>query len=280
MHSSAHSRRRSPARLTIAATDAILPSSHLQQAAVPKILIADDNPVTLRFFAEAMAQLGFGCELARDGAEAVTQARRTPFDLLLFDARMPELDGAQALVRIRAESGSSRRTPAVATTASADETAHRALIAAGFCDVIAKPVSIDALRVLLARHLAPSKNPATERRADIDEDLDDASALAAVGGDRSILASLRGLLVAELDALPAEFDTFTARADTATLRDRLHRLDASAGFCGTPALSRAGATLRAALDAEDAWPAAAIVDFLAACAAVRAQLVRSEPPTA
>ncbi len=265
--------------MTIVVTGAILPSSHLQQAAVPKILIADDNPVTLRFFAEATAQLGFGCELARDGAEAVTQARRTLFDLLLFDARMPELDGAQALARIRAESGPSRRTPAIATTASADETAHRALIAAGFVDVIAKPVSIDALRALLARHVESSSGQTATRSADVGEQLDDASALAAVGGDRSIVAALRGLLVAELDALPAELDSLAVRTDAAALRDRLHRLDASAGFCGTPALARAGAVLRSALDAENAWPKAAMADFLAACAAVRAKLLASDPPT-
>lgn len=251
-----------------------------QHSAVPKILIADDNPVTLRFFAEAMAQLGFGCELARDGAEAVAHARRAPFDLLLFDARMPELDGAQALARIRAESGPSRRMPAVATTASSDETTRRALTAAGFADVIAKPVSIDALRTLLARHLEFPNNPGATRSADIDERLDDANALAAVGGDRSILAALRGLLLAELDALPAELDAFAARGDTVALHDRLHRLDASAGFCGTPALVRAGATLRAALDADNAWPTAAIADFLSACASVRAQLLALGPPTA
>lgn len=280
MHSAAHSLRRRPTRLTIAATDAILPSSYLQQAAVPKILIADDNPVTLRFFAEAMAQLGFACDLARDGAEAVTQAQRSRFDLLLFDARMPDLDGAEALARIRGESGPSRQTPAVATTASVDETTHRELIGSGFVDVIAKPVSIDVLRVLLARHLGSSSEKTPTRSAGAAVDLDDASALAAVGGDRSILAALRGLLVAELDALPAELDVFAADADTAALRDRLHRLDASAGFCGAPALARASETLRAALNAENVWPKAAVADFIAACAAVRTKLLASESPTA
>jgi len=64
------------------------------------------------------------------------------------------------------------------------------------------------------------------------------------------------------------------------LRDRLHRLDASAGFCGTPALARANAILRATVDAQNVWPKAAIADFLAACAAVRAKLIASEPPPA
>src|SRR5690348_5016682 len=132
-----------------------------------------------------MAQLGFACELAHDGAEAVSLARRTSFDLLLFDARMPELDGVQALARIRGESGPSRTALAVATTASTDETAHLELIAGGFAEVIAKPVRVEALRLLLARHLGSSNRPATPRTADTVADIDDASALAAVAGDRS-----------------------------------------------------------------------------------------------
>lgn len=246
---------------------------------MPNILVADDNPVTLRFFAEAMAQFGFVCELAANGAEAVAQARRAPFDLLLFDARMPLLDGAQALSNIRTESGPSRRAPAVATTADADESARRALIAAGFADVIIKPVTIDALRVALARHLSQSNEVAPTRSAQVDEHcFDDAGALAAVGGDQSILAALRGLLVAELDALPTELSGIAARGDSVAMRDRLHRLDASAGFCGVPALARAGAKLRSALDAGDSWPDNAASEFLDACADVRARLLTPEPP--
>jgi CheY-like chemotaxis protein/HPt (histidine-containing phosphotransfer) domain-containing protein len=249
------------------------------QKAVPNILVADDNPVTLRFFAEAMAQLGFACELAANGAEAVAHARRAQFDLLLFDARMPLLDGTQALANIRAESGPSRRAPAVATTADTDESGRRTLIAAGFADVIIKPVTIGALRVALARHLSPSNEAEPTGSAQVDEPcLDDAGALAAVGGDRSILAALRGLLVAELDALPTELSGISARGDIVALRDRLHRLDASAGFCGVPALARAGAKLRSALDAGDSWPDNAAGEFLAACADVRARLLAPDPP--
>jgi CheY-like chemotaxis protein len=243
---------------------------------VPNILVADDNPVSLRFFAEALAQLGFACELAHDGLETVAEAQRTRFDLLLLDARMPGLDGVQALARIRAFPGPSRDAIALATTADADEATRRDLTEAGFVDVITKPVSVSALRAALARQLTERVNevrPAVDR-AD-ESDLDDAGALAATGGDASILAALRGLLMTELDALPAELADITARNDAAALRDRLHRLDASAGFCGTPALVRAGAKLRSALDNEALWPSAAATEFLSACADVRAALARS-----
>jgi len=243
---------------------------------VPNILVADDNPVSLRFFAEALAQLGFACALAHDGLEAVAEAQRTRFDLLLLDARMPGLDGVQALARIRAFPGPSRDAIALATTADADEATHRDLTEAGFVDVIAKPVSVSALRAALTRQLAERVDdvrPATDR--DDHNDLDDAGALAATGGDAAILAALRGLLMTELDALPAELSDISARNDAAGLRDRLHRLDASAGFCGTPALVRAGARLRSALANDASWPNAAAAEFLAACADVRAALVQS-----
>jgi CheY-like chemotaxis protein/HPt (histidine-containing phosphotransfer) domain-containing protein len=234
---------------------------------VPNILVADDNPVSLRFFADALEQLGVASELANDGIEAVARAGRTRFDLLLLDACMPGLDGIEALARIRAEAGPSQRAPALATTADANEDARARLADAGFAGVIAKPVTVDALRAALAKHVA-----ATTQGSDV---LDDARALAATGGDASILAALRGLLVAELDTLPAEIAAFAARSDVAALRDRLHRLDASAGFCGAPALAGACAQLRGALDAHGTWPESAADVFLAVCADVRARLAES-----
>jgi CheY-like chemotaxis protein/HPt (histidine-containing phosphotransfer) domain-containing protein len=253
--------------LTLRDAGAILPALPLLRSriAVPNILVADDNPVSLAFFADALAQLGVASELAQDGLETVARASRTRFDLLLLDARMPGLDGAQALARIRAQAGPSRQSPALATTAEAGDDARARLLEAGFAGVIAKPVTIDALRAALARHLA----------AEASDGLDDARALAATGGDASILAALRGLLITELDALPLEIAACGARGDIAALRDRLHRLDASAGFCGAPALAVACSTLRAAIDAGTGWPNAATDAFLAACANVRARLAKS-----
>ena len=87
---------------------------------------------------------------------------------------------------------------------------------------------------------------------------------------------VRGLLVAELDALPAELAAVSASGDVAALRDRLHRLDASAGFCGAPALASAGAALRAAIE-DDTVPPDAVAVFLTACADVRAALAGAAP---
>ncbi|MET0230373.1 MAG: response regulator [Rhodanobacteraceae bacterium] len=240
---------------------------------MPNVLVADDNPVSLRFFSDALAQLGLACELAHDGLETVARAEHTRFDVLLIDARMPGLDGPAALARIRAGRGPSRDAVALATTADASAATRAALLDAAFIDVVAKPVTVNALRAALAPHLpglAASNAPAGSGADDL---LDDLAALSAVGGDVSILTALRGLFIAELDALPAELAAIGARADAVAMRDRLHRLDASAGFCGAPALVRACAKLRAAFERTSAWPDAAVDEFLASSVRVRARLV-------
>jgi len=262
--------------LTVCGAGAILPALPLLRlpTAVPNILVADDNPVSLRFFADALATLGVSSELAHDGIETVARASRTRFDLLLLDARMPGLDGTEALARIRAEAGPSQRAPALATTAEAGQAVRARLAEAGFAGVIAKPVTIDALRAALERYL-PDIGGGVPRADSSADGLDDARALAATGGDASILAALRGLLIAELDALPAEIADFGARNDVSAVRDRLHRLDASAGFCGAPALAGACAALRVAFDTGAGWPVVATDAFLATCADVRARLAES-----
>ncbi|HEY6984727.1 MAG TPA: hypothetical protein VH375_01490, partial [Rhodanobacteraceae bacterium] len=178
----------------------------------------------------------------------------------------------------RAASGPSRDAIALATTADPSEQTRRELIGAGFLDVVIKPVSLESLRALLAKHLPSLQLDAVAREDRFDPGrLNDERALAAVGGDASILAALRGLLVAELDALPSEVAAIVARGDVAAMRDRLHRLDASAGFCGVPGLVEAGTRLRAVLDDAAGPPSTAVDEFLVTAAEIRARLTASRP---
>jgi CheY-like chemotaxis protein len=236
------------------------------------ILIADDNPLSLRFLAEALGRAGHACTCASDGAEAAAIAASGHFDLLLLDARMPRLGGAETLHRIRHDGGASRLAPALATTADTDPARHAHLLAAGFLEVLPKPLTATALQAAVAKRVSPSETPAACGRA---SGLDDERALAAAGGDPAIVDALRELLATELAALPGQFDGWARGRDLAALRECLHRLDASAGFCGAVALADAIARLRrAAVEQGTAWPEAAIADFLAACDRLRNDLAR------
>jgi DNA-binding response OmpR family regulator len=165
---------------------------------------------------------------------------------------MPGMDGCEVLAQLRAQAGPSQTAIALATTATSDVAAIATLRAAGFVEVLPKPISADALCKAIARHLR-EQVPAG--------DLDDEQARRAAGGDDGIVAALRGLFTAELEALPTQVAAFAADRDVVALRERLHRLEASAGFCGAPALANAIATVRATLDGEQ-WPASAVTTLL------------------
>ena len=231
----------------------------------PRILVADDNPLSLRFLAEALTAASCECVEAGDGAIALQLACASRFDLLLLDARMPGLDGADVLARVRAHIGPSQHAQALATTADDDASTSAALRAAGFSAVLIKPVLVAGLHAAISPYLSL---PASAHRF-----LDEAHALRAAGGDAAIVDALRALFVCELEALPGELAAIGASADADALRERLHRLDASAGLCGVPALADAAATLRSRLD-EPRWPAGPLNDFVAVSERVRLLLAR------
>ena len=220
------------------------------------ILIADDNPLSLRFLVEALAAGGYDCVAAEDGNAALRHALTSAFDLLLLDARMPGMSGCEVLASVRARPGPSRSAVALATTAASDAEVIAALRAAGFVEILLKPIGAAALCTAITRNLrAAAHMPAGA------DDLDDEQARSAAGGDAAIVASLRGLFAAELEALPAQVAGFHTHNDMTALRERLHRLEASAGFCGAPALTRAITGVRSALEGVQ-WPIAAVATLL------------------
>lgn len=223
---------------------------------MPRILVADDNPLSLRFLVAALAVPGIECSEAADGDAAVELALARRHDLLLLDARMPGCNGADALARIRARAGPSRDAIAIATTADDDGATRAGLLARGFSLVLGKPMAAEALLDAVRRQLplAVAEDPPAW--------IDEAQALRVAGGDPAIAAALRGLLAQELEILPDELRRFAEQSDPAALRERLHRLDASAGICGVMQLREAVARVRSGLD-EARWPVselAALVD--------------------
>ena len=231
-----------------------------------RLLVADDNPITLEFLAAALRQLGWQAVTVADGAAAVTQAARERFDVLLIDARMPILDGPAALASIRTGQGKSAHSPALATTASTDRETHDALLAAGFYVVLSKPISV--------AELASALHPYDRiDRESPDALFDDVRAHAVVGGDTNMVRALRGLLLAELERVPGELSLMSRQLDAnRQLDERLDRMAASAGFCGAVALEKAVQALQAAQRRKPTWPEQEIARFTMSCQQITRQL--------
>ncbi|MCO5975264.1 PAS domain-containing hybrid sensor histidine kinase/response regulator [Ideonella oryzae] len=116
------------------------------------ILLVEDNPVNLEVATELLRHAGLRVDTATDGALAVQAAAERPYDLILMDMQMPEMDGLQATRRIRALSGHVR-TPIIAMTASAFAEDRAACLAAGMNDHVVKPVEPRVLHATLLRWL-------------------------------------------------------------------------------------------------------------------------------
>lgn len=215
----------------------------MSTAAGSRLLIVDDEPICRRAVADLAVALGHVCDCAADGRSGLELARKTRYDLLLVDWRMPGLTGSEMMEALRADSGaaSARSIIVLVTGEAIDFDRERAR---GFDAVLAKPLSQDQLGTLLGE--GPTAPSAAEWRA-AGPLLDDDSALAALGGSRELLHSLRQMLVAELRADLARLPVQLADGAVPALRERLHQLTGGARYCGARALADAADQLRLAV---------------------------------
>jgi signal transduction histidine kinase/ActR/RegA family two-component response regulator len=110
------------------------------------ILVAEDNVVNQRLAARLLEREGHQVEIAASGKQALEMLDRGPFDVVLMDIQMPEMDGLTAARQIRrSELGSGRHIPIVAVTAQASESDRRRCLEAGMDAYITKPVQVPEL---------------------------------------------------------------------------------------------------------------------------------------
>ncbi len=119
-----------------------------------RVLVADDHPANRELARLILAGVGAEVSEAADGEEAAELASLWPYDVILMDLRMPNLDGQGALVKIRSRPGPNDATPILAFTADADASNIESLEAMGFQDVVGKPLEPGGLIAAVARATA------------------------------------------------------------------------------------------------------------------------------
>lgn len=105
------------------------------------ILVAEDSPVNQRLAIAMLSKMGHEVTLAKNGREAVEKWSRGSFDLIFMDVQMPEMDGLEAVRRIREQEPMGVRIPIIAMTAHAMASDRERCLAAGMDEHISKPVS-------------------------------------------------------------------------------------------------------------------------------------------
>src|SRR6185437_1337552 len=98
-----------------------------------------------------LERLGYRTDIANNGLEAIAALERRPYDVVLMDVQMPELDGLDATRRIVAEWPEETRPHIIAMTANALPEDREACFAAGMNDYVAKPIRSEELAAALKR---------------------------------------------------------------------------------------------------------------------------------
>lgn len=120
-----------------------------------RILVVEDNPVNQKVAKIMLKKMGLRADVVANGREAINALQISPYELVLMDCQMPEMDGFEATRSIRHEGSKVRNPliPIIAMTASAMEGDRERCIKAGMSDFIGKPVQQRELAEKLARWL-------------------------------------------------------------------------------------------------------------------------------
>ncbi|MDI6402166.1 response regulator, partial [Balneolaceae bacterium ANBcel3] len=130
-----------------------------------RILLAEDNITSQQVALGILKKLGLRADAVANGFEALKAAESLPYDVILMDVQMPEMDGMEATRKIREakKSNLNKETPIIAMTAHASESDREACLSAGMSDFISKPVSPDNLAKKLSRWL-PEEESEIEKK--------------------------------------------------------------------------------------------------------------------
>jgi two-component system sensor histidine kinase/response regulator len=252
-----------------------------------RILLAEDNDINQQIAVELLEGAGATVKVANNGQEAFETLSNgpqpPPFDVMLMDLQMPEMDGYQATAKIRADSRFAS-LPIVAMTAHATLEERQRCLAAGMNDHVSKPIDPVALFDTVARYYKPPpgarpssgaatsnssqapKNPAAQsksrtaapgdRRTPDEipaiEGLNTSDGLLRVGGNKKLYLKLLRQFVAQNTDAPGQIAEQLRTGDRATAERTAHTVKGVAGNLGAKAVHAAAAELEKAIRANSA----------------------------
>jgi signal transduction histidine kinase/DNA-binding response OmpR family regulator/HPt (histidine-containing phosphotransfer) domain-containing protein len=220
------------------------PAEPVSSAAVPlRILLAEDHLLNQRVALRMLERLGYRADVAENGREALEQLTRSPYDVVLMDVQMPEMNGLDASRAICARWPAAERPRIIAMTAEAMEGDREMCLAAGMDDYIVKPVSLEQLRRALreCRALPPRPSPRADAGpAFAPAEVLDRSVLHQLAEDLGGVDALKDAVRIFLSATPGLLATLrdaAARGDAAAIQRAAHTLKASSAMLGAAGLS-------------------------------------------
>jgi PAS domain S-box-containing protein len=231
-----------------------------------RILVAEDNMINREVALGMLRKLGLRADAVADGVEAIEALKTLPYDLVLMDVQMPEMDGLEATRQIRKPHSPvrNRQIPIIAMTANAMRGDREKCLDAGMNDYISKPVSLEDLVRTLSNWLPhesvgetrPLAEPSTAYVTTEDGEstvpvFDRADLLARLMNDEELAKSI---ITAFLETTPLQIKLIRQSVEAGNLdavRSRAHSIKGAAANVGGECLRRVAFALEAAARAGD-----------------------------
>jgi PAS domain S-box-containing protein len=222
-----------------------------------RILVAEDNPINQRVALGLLRKLGYHAETVVSGAEVLRATATVPYDVILMDCQLPEVDGFEATRQIRNRPNTTD-TPApqpyiIAMTAFDQTTARTRCDAAGMDDFVSKPIRVEALSAALARATEGRTPPEKTETELLQAQLDLLSAPTTPALDQDALQVLRELTTEDGRSALAEMIDMFGQQTPSQLEEislALTRYDAAAAEIAAHSLKGSAKTMGATRLAE------------------------------
>lgn len=233
-----------------------------------RILAVDDTEMNLTVLKELLAQNQVIVDTCTSGAEAVGMVREMPYDIILLDYRMPEMDGIETLHQIQ-KIKKWKPVPVICLTANAVTGAMETYLKAGFTDVITKPIQPELLERKLQQYLPQEKIRQVERQEavaqpllDMDEQLKQVDPKLLAIEDLSVFDGIKNngsaetylsVLKSYYQGLGGQLDQIEEFYEVGNIKDytiKVHALKSSSRIIGALSLADLAEALEKAGDEE------------------------------
>jgi len=229
-----------------------------------RILLVEDNETNQKLARLLLERMGYRADIAGNGLEAIEALHRQPYDVVLMDMQMPEMDGIEATRRIRSQFSPQAQPRIIAMTANALQEDRERCLKAGMNDYLCKPIRVEDLSAALQRYtMKTARKPESKpdqaaysaaesqtsfqgaaaldpRIAKGDLEATSLARLRQLTGDRSelIIEFLDGF-IQDAQSLLGDTKMGLQHADLTLVHRAVHTLKANAGEFGATALRQA-----------------------------------------
>ncbi|MUL38497.1 response regulator [Gloeocapsopsis dulcis] len=198
-----------------------------------RILLAEDNVVNQKVALLNLQRMGYRADVAGNGLEVLQALRRQPYDVVLMDVQMPEMDGLTATRHIRQEWSQSQRPWIIAMTANAMQGDCEECINAGMDDYLSKPIRVEEMFQSLSNCQTSSfQGSAIDTKA--------LQSLRDMAGENApeMLVEVIDSYLEDAPKLLHAISTAIAQGDAAALRQATHTLNSTSATLGATTLSK------------------------------------------